>query len=362
MKSVGLIVHPGKRSRFCLEPPAEAHNDRVDRARAVAVDAIAQERVERHRHPAGSLRRPSHRRRHSNAQSDEVAIHIRGALPRERHTRPRQNTNCGNNSDELTHPSPPDSWTEPASTTPPGSTSRSRPASRARSPPPPGQRRGRRLRNRVIGLSPASGRRRRVTITPVTCRCNRGGSRSPTTAVVGCVAGEDGTVRVAVVEVWRGRRRVEGREVRRAARGRQSPRSARSSSIRCVLERGPAPRARSGLQLTEWPQSESRMTICSERLHGLVVEQRLSTRATPSWIATSPTRSASRRRAAGDYRLLRQPHGFEGCVAVGEPGQPQTILPSRTVHTRCARLVAPRRWAFPGRESCARRTPDLQRR
>ena len=30
-----------------------------------------------------------------------------------------------------------------------------------------------------------------------------------------------------------------------------------------------------GLQLTEWPQSETRMTLCSERLHGLVVEGRL---------------------------------------------------------------------------------------
>lgn len=30
-----------------------------------------------------------------------------------------------------------------------------------------------------------------------------------------------------------------------------------------------------GIPLVEWPQSETRMTICSERLHGLVVEQRL---------------------------------------------------------------------------------------
>jgi phage terminase large subunit-like protein len=30
-----------------------------------------------------------------------------------------------------------------------------------------------------------------------------------------------------------------------------------------------------GLALVEWPQSEARMTICSERLHGLVIEQRL---------------------------------------------------------------------------------------
>ena len=30
-----------------------------------------------------------------------------------------------------------------------------------------------------------------------------------------------------------------------------------------------------GLPLVEWPQSETRMTICSENLHGLVVERRL---------------------------------------------------------------------------------------
>src|SRR4051812_18514806 len=30
-----------------------------------------------------------------------------------------------------------------------------------------------------------------------------------------------------------------------------------------------------GLTLGEWPQSETRMTIFSERLHGLVIEQRL---------------------------------------------------------------------------------------
>lgn len=30
-----------------------------------------------------------------------------------------------------------------------------------------------------------------------------------------------------------------------------------------------------GLQLTEWPQSESRMTLASEGLHRLVVEGRL---------------------------------------------------------------------------------------
>lgn len=27
--------------------------------------------------------------------------------------------------------------------------------------------------------------------------------------------------------------------------------------------------------LVSWPQSETRMTVCSEKLHGLVVEQRL---------------------------------------------------------------------------------------
>jgi hypothetical protein len=30
-----------------------------------------------------------------------------------------------------------------------------------------------------------------------------------------------------------------------------------------------------GLRVIEWPQSETRTTVCSERLHGLIVEERL---------------------------------------------------------------------------------------
>lgn len=43
----------------------------------------------------------------------------------------------------------------------------------------------------------------------------------------------------------------------------------RFSSEALLLERD------HGLTIVEWPQSETRMTICSKRLHGLVVEQRL---------------------------------------------------------------------------------------
>ena len=32
---------------------------------------------------------------------------------------------------------------------------------------------------------------------------------------------------------------------------------------------------RRGLALVEWPQSETRMTVCSENLHRLIVEQHL---------------------------------------------------------------------------------------
>lgn len=102
-----------------------------------------------------------------------------------------------------------------------------------------------------------------------------GGSRSAT-AVVGCVARDDGRVDVATVEVWQGTDAVleasayiedlvaGGRPIREVV---FDPMRFSSEALR--LERD------HGLILTEWPQSETRMTICSERLHGLVVEQRL---------------------------------------------------------------------------------------
>ncbi len=102
-----------------------------------------------------------------------------------------------------------------------------------------------------------------------------GGSRSAT-AVVGVVPREDGRVDVALVEVWQGTDAVlkatayieqlvtSGRAIREVVFDQM-----RFSSEALRLERD------HGLQLTEWPQSETRMTICSEKLHGLVVEQRL---------------------------------------------------------------------------------------
>lgn len=101
-----------------------------------------------------------------------------------------------------------------------------------------------------------------------------GGSRS-STAVVGCVAREGGRVDVATVEVWQGADAV----LKAAAyiAGLAATRTIqevvydpmRFSSEALRLQRD------HGLRVVEWPQSETRMTICSERLHGLIVEERL---------------------------------------------------------------------------------------
>jgi len=101
-----------------------------------------------------------------------------------------------------------------------------------------------------------------------------GGSRSAT-ALVGVAGGPDG-VRVASVNVWQGRSAVmdlvahlegllaAGQRVRELV---YDPMRFDSEAQR--LERD------YGITVVEWPQSETRMTICSEKLHGLVVEQRL---------------------------------------------------------------------------------------
>lgn len=100
-----------------------------------------------------------------------------------------------------------------------------------------------------------------------------GGSRSAT-AVVGVVADEDG-VRVALVEVWQGsdavlkasaylRGLLETRTVREIV---FDPMRFSSEALRLEADYG--------VPLIEWPQSETRMTLCSENLHRLVVEQRL---------------------------------------------------------------------------------------
>lgn len=102
-----------------------------------------------------------------------------------------------------------------------------------------------------------------------------GGSRSAT-SVVGCVARDDGRVDVALVEIWQGADAVlmatayiesliaAGRTISEIV---FDPMRFSSEALRLEREHG--------LPLVEWPQSETRMTVCSERLHGLVTEQRL---------------------------------------------------------------------------------------
>lgn len=109
---------------------------------------------------------------------------------------------------------------------------------------------------------------------PVVLGVDIGGSRSAS-ALVGVVSGDDG-VRVAFVNVWQGSDAVlkvtaaiealiaDGRRVRELV---YDPMRFDSEAQR--LERA------LGLTIVEWPQSESRMTRCSENVHRLVVEQRL---------------------------------------------------------------------------------------
>jgi phage terminase large subunit-like protein len=110
---------------------------------------------------------------------------------------------------------------------------------------------------------------------PLVLGVDVGGSRSAT-AVVGCVARDDGRVDVATVEIWQGTDAVLkasayieslvalGRPIREIV---FDPMRFSSEALR--LERD------HGLVLVEWPQSETRMTISSERLHALIIEQRL---------------------------------------------------------------------------------------
>jgi phage terminase large subunit-like protein len=109
---------------------------------------------------------------------------------------------------------------------------------------------------------------------PLTLGVDVGGSRS-TTALVGCVADEQG-VRVALVEVRTGKPAVldlvasiyelvaQGRPIRAIA---FDPMRFEAEAIR--IERD------LGITTISWPQSLTRMTICSERLHALIVEGRL---------------------------------------------------------------------------------------
>ena len=71
-----------------------------------------------------------------------------------------------------------------------------------------------------------------------------------------------------------------------------------------------------GLTLVEWPQSETRMTICSERLHGLVIEQRLRHPGVAELTATSPTPSRSRRPEAGGWSSPPRPRRSTRVIAL----------------------------------------------
>lgn len=109
---------------------------------------------------------------------------------------------------------------------------------------------------------------------PLTLGVDVGGSRS-TTALVGCVADEDG-VRVALVEVRTGRDAVLA--LTQSIRDLHAQGRAISAVVFDPMRfEAEALRLERELRLTavEWPQSESRMTRCSENLHRLVVERRL---------------------------------------------------------------------------------------
>lgn len=110
---------------------------------------------------------------------------------------------------------------------------------------------------------------------PLVLGVDIGGSRSAS-ACVGCVRDPDGGVRVATVEILQGTDAVLGIVAhieQLIAAGRPiaevvfDPMRFSSEALR--LERA------HGLMLVEWPQSETRMTMCSENLHRLVVERRL---------------------------------------------------------------------------------------
>ena len=101
-----------------------------------------------------------------------------------------------------------------------------------------------------------------------------GGSRSAT-AVVGCVADDQG-VRVAVVEIWQGRDAVlkAARYIEQLAEAGRPIREVVYDPMRFDSEAQRLERDHR-LEVVEWPQSETRMTRCSENLHRLIIEERL---------------------------------------------------------------------------------------
>jgi phage terminase large subunit-like protein len=108
---------------------------------------------------------------------------------------------------------------------------------------------------------------------PLTLGIDIGGSRSAT-GLVGCVADEDG-VRVALVEVRQGRAAVL--EVVERVRELAATRNIAQIVFDPMRFESEAQRLEQelGVPVIEWPQSETRMTRCSENLHRLVTEGRL---------------------------------------------------------------------------------------
>ena len=157
-----------------------------------------------------------------------------------------------------------------------------------------------------------------------------GGSRRAT-AVVGRRGGDGRRARrghrgvaglEAVLEATAYIERLIAADGRPIARSRVRPHAILVEGLR--LERD------HGLALTEWPQSESRMTICSERLHGLVVEQRLQHPGDPELDGTSPTPSRSQPRAAGGSSR-RDAAQIDGVIALAMAAEraAQPVEPTR---------------------------------
>ena len=109
---------------------------------------------------------------------------------------------------------------------------------------------------------------------PLVLGIDIGGSRSAS-AAVGIVRAGD-TLQVATIEILQGTEAVLGivDHIERLIAAGWNVREVVFDPMRFSSEALRLGRAHS-LQLTEWPQSETRMTICSENLHRVITEHRL---------------------------------------------------------------------------------------
>jgi phage terminase large subunit-like protein len=167
---------------------------------------------------------------------------------------------------------------------------------------------------------------------PLTLGVDIGGSRSAT-AVVGVVGNED-RVRVATIEIWQGADAVlkavayiealiaAGRPIREIVADPM-----RFSSEMLRLERD------HGVAVTEWPQSEPRMVVCSERLHATIVEGRLQHPGDPELdqhVANAVAKSTPR-----GWRLVKSHDGaqIDGVIALAMASErAQTPVPVAKFH------------------------------